>query len=111
MFHMWSDPPVNPVIRVYIYNFTNLQDYLSGEAPMPVLNEVGPFTYSATHEKVVEGWDSQEGTVTFRTRSIMRPVQGALDLNSSRFLKSCVLSCPFSRHSFAKQLLYYSSRE
>ena len=74
MLHMWSNPPVDPVMRVYIYNFTNLPQYLAGESPAPEVSEVGPFTYGATHEKRVEGWDRDRGTVTFRTRSVMGPV-------------------------------------
>ena len=43
-FKWWKLPPVNPMIKVYIYNVTNADAFLNnGEKPM--LDELGPFTY------------------------------------------------------------------
>ena len=67
MFKMWSNPPVEPVMRCYIYNFTNIEEFLAGEAETPLLQEVGPYSYSAKHEKEVTEW-GQDGTLTFKTR-------------------------------------------
>lgn len=67
MFNMWSEPPVEPIMRCYIYNFTNIEEFLAGKAKTPVLDEVGPYSYSAKHEKQVTNW-GQDGTLTFKTR-------------------------------------------
>ena len=67
MFKMWSDPPVEPIMRCYIYNFTNIEEFLAGEDTTPTLNEVGPYSYSAKHEKDVTKW-AEDGTLTFKTR-------------------------------------------
>lgn len=43
-FQWWKLPPVNPVIRVYVYNVTNADAFLNN-GEKPVLDELGPFTY------------------------------------------------------------------
>ncbi|KAG8262964.1 Belongs to the CD36 [Homalodisca vitripennis] len=47
VFDLWRKPPVHPVMRIYIYNVTNADEFLSGsETPVkPILQELGPYTY------------------------------------------------------------------
>lgn len=49
-FEMWRKPPVHPVIKVYIYNVTNADEFLNVLAPgeereKPILDELGPYVY------------------------------------------------------------------
>lgn len=43
-FDMWRKPPVHPVMRVYIYNVTNADDFLN-DGHKPILQELGPYVY------------------------------------------------------------------
>jgi hypothetical protein len=43
-FEWWRRPPVNPVIRIYVYNVTNAEEFLN-EGSKPVLDELGPYVY------------------------------------------------------------------
>lgn len=47
MFDLWRKPPVHPVMRIYIYNVTNAEEFLNrGDADVkPILDELGPYTY------------------------------------------------------------------
>ena len=74
MFKLWSEPPVDPIMNVHVYNFTNLAAFLAGDVELPAVDEIGPFVYRATHEKDIQGWS--DGQVTFRTRSRMTRVSG-----------------------------------
>nr|WBU77219.1 sensory neuron membrane protein [Odontothrips loti] len=47
----WRAPPVNPLLRVYIFNYTNGDSFGSAGQNL-ILKEVGPFTYRETNEKV-----------------------------------------------------------
>jgi hypothetical protein len=47
---MWRKPPVNPVLKVYVYNVTNADEFLSVVGPgetreKPLLDELGPYVY------------------------------------------------------------------
>lgn len=43
-FGWWSKPPVEPIIRIYVYNVTNADEFLNN-GTKPVLDELGPFVY------------------------------------------------------------------
>jgi hypothetical protein len=43
-FQWWRRPPVNPIIRIYVYNVTNAEEFLN-EGKKPVLDELGPYVY------------------------------------------------------------------
>lgn len=47
---MWRKPPVHPVLKVYVYNVTNADEFLTlpangEERQKPILEELGPFVY------------------------------------------------------------------
>lgn len=47
---MWRKPPVHPILKVYVYNVTNADEFLNVLTPgqereKPILDELGPFVY------------------------------------------------------------------
>ncbi|CAH0548952.1 unnamed protein product [Brassicogethes aeneus] len=67
-FGWWSKPPVVPMIKVYVYNVTNADEFLNNGSK-PILDELGPYVY-------VEKWEKKNikfndnGTVTFQQEKI-----------------------------------------
>lgn len=43
-FGWWSKPPVEPTMKVYVYNVTNADDFLNNGSK-PILEELGPYVY------------------------------------------------------------------
>ncbi|GLG93833.1 uncharacterized protein GBIM_01172 [Gryllus bimaculatus] len=43
-FQWWRKPPVNPVMRVYVYNVTNADEFLNNGSK-PIVEELGPYVY------------------------------------------------------------------
>lgn len=43
-FGWWSKPPVEPFIRIYVYNVTNADEFLNN-GTKPILDELGPYVY------------------------------------------------------------------
>lgn len=43
-FKWWKQPPVNPLMKVYIYNVTNADEFLIDGAK-PIVEELGPYVY------------------------------------------------------------------
>jgi scavenger receptor class B protein 1 len=62
----WVDPPVKPLLKIYYFNMTNPQAYLSGSTP--VVEEVGPFTYQEKWGREQVEWSEDSNQVSFRMR-------------------------------------------
>lgn len=45
IFELWRNPPVELYLKVYLWNVTNHDDYISGKADKLVFQEVGPYVY------------------------------------------------------------------
>lgn len=43
-FGWWSKPPVEPMMKIYVYNVTNADEFLNN-GTKPVLDELGPYVY------------------------------------------------------------------
>ncbi|ETN64884.1 epithelial membrane protein [Anopheles darlingi] len=43
-FGWWSRPPVEPIIRIFVYNVTNADEFLNN-GTKPILDELGPYVY------------------------------------------------------------------
>uniref|UniRef100_A0A161MPC6 Scavenger receptor class B member 1 n=1 Tax=Triatoma infestans TaxID=30076 RepID=A0A161MPC6_TRIIF len=67
---MWKKPPVEPVMRVYVYNVTNADDFLNN-GDKPILDELGPYVYVERWEKVNLTFQ-ENGTVTFQQQKIFK---------------------------------------
>jgi hypothetical protein len=58
MFDYWTKPPIDPIIKVYVFNYTNILKVMNGVDKLIKLEEVGPFIYRERVEKtevVIEG--------------------------------------------------------
>lgn len=55
IFEMWREPPVDLYLRVFLYNVTNKEEFLSGTDKKLKVQEVGPYVYREmmSHKNVV----------------------------------------------------------
>lgn len=67
-FGWWSKPPVEPFIRIYVYNVTNADEFLNN-GTKPILDELGPFVYLQTWEKV-DIVENPNGTISFNQKRV-----------------------------------------
>ncbi|XP_046460868.1 protein croquemort-like isoform X1 [Daphnia pulex] len=51
MYEFWEVSPVPMYIYMYLYNVTNAEDVINFKAK-PILQQVGPYTYTEVHERV-----------------------------------------------------------
>jgi len=76
----------------YIFNCTNPDDVIS-QGVAPILEEVGPFTFSVEHQNWDVNWDETQDSITFGTwRWLIEQTSGDSSFSSS----SSVLSLPLS---------------
>lgn len=59
-FSLWRQPTVQPVMKVYIFNYTNWQEVRDGIEEKLHVEEVGPYAYSQQVERVNIGFDNDK---------------------------------------------------
>ncbi|KAJ8917223.1 hypothetical protein NQ315_012715 [Exocentrus adspersus] len=66
LFNMWSAPPYDVVMKLFIFNITNAEKFMSGEEKLNV-TEVGPYSYKEilTNNNATF---ADDGTVTYTPR-------------------------------------------
>jgi hypothetical protein len=69
-FGWWSKPPVEPMIRIYVYNVTNADEFLNNGSK-PILDELGPYIYIEKWEKV-NIVDNGNGTLSFNQKKVYK---------------------------------------
>ncbi|KDR20475.1 Scavenger receptor class B member 1 [Zootermopsis nevadensis] len=83
-FEWWADPPQEVLVRMYVFNVTNYDEFMNGSQTKIHLQEVGPYIF---REKI-EHKDirlNENGTLTYTTkrRAVFEPDLNTLSLNAS----------------------------
>jgi hypothetical protein len=60
----WMNPPVDPTMKVYFFNYSNIEQYLEGEDEKIRLDEMGPYIYKQKINKFDVKF--QDNFVTYR---------------------------------------------
>ncbi|XP_053682925.1 lysosome membrane protein 2-like isoform X2 [Sabethes cyaneus] len=63
----WERPPVNPLLKVHVFNYTNVEEFIKGEATKLKVVDLGPYVYHETAEKVNVSYNG-DGTITYKER-------------------------------------------
>lgn len=69
-FKWWKQPPVHPVMKIYVYNVTNANAFLN-DGEKPILDELGPYVYIETWEKV-NITEHKNGTISYNLKKIFQ---------------------------------------
>jgi len=65
-YNMWQNPPVQPYVSIYPFNYTNIEDVINyGDSP--IVKELGPFVYREKVERINVEFN-ENGTVTYQER-------------------------------------------
>ncbi|KAJ8683687.1 hypothetical protein QAD02_019479 [Eretmocerus hayati] len=67
-YEWWQKPKVKVVYKVYMFNYTNVEDFEKNKAEKLKVEEVGPYMYRETLTRVVEDLNEKNGTVTYREK-------------------------------------------
>ena len=51
LFTLWQKPPVQPQLRIYMFNITNSDRWLSGDDEKLNVEEIGPYVYQEIWSK------------------------------------------------------------
>ena len=59
----WIDPPVHPVLNIYMFNLTNPDEFLQGAKPR--YDEIGPYVFTDTWEKDNVQWKNGDDSIEY----------------------------------------------
>lgn len=48
----WQKSPIQPLLKIHIFNYTNIDDFLSGRDKKIKLQDVGPYVYKQFGSRV-----------------------------------------------------------
>uniref|UniRef100_A0A1Y1KK00 Scavenger receptor class B member 1 n=2 Tax=Photinus pyralis TaxID=7054 RepID=A0A1Y1KK00_PHOPY len=70
-YQMWKGPAVKTYLNVYVFNYTNVEAYENGDAEKLQVDEIGPYVYEETMEKVNVKFHAN-GTVSYQEKRVHR---------------------------------------
>merc|ERR1712012_170467 len=59
----WIDPPVHPVLNIYMFNLTNPDEFLQGAKPR--YDEIGPYVFTDKWEKDNVQWKNGDDSIEY----------------------------------------------
>lgn len=68
LYNMWANPTYEMFSEMWVFNYTNAQEYLSGSEKVLKVNEVGPFTFQEMRTNENIKIDKQKGVMTMNPR-------------------------------------------
>lgn len=72
-FKYFKTPPLNPQLRVHIFNYTNTERFLSGEDDKLIVQDVGPYVYTEKTQKVDVVYNDNN-TISYRVLTSYQPL-------------------------------------
>lgn len=77
-FFYWEQPSVGLIYKIYVFNYTNVDDFEAGRASKLRVEEVGPYIYKETLSRV-NAELHENGTVTYQEQRSFKWVSGKPD--------------------------------
>ncbi|XP_045449356.1 scavenger receptor class B member 1-like [Melitaea cinxia] len=72
LFRMWENPTYELFSDVYIFNYTNTEEYLRGETSQLNLDEIGPFTFQEKRTNENMTIDKERGVITMNPKVVLK---------------------------------------
>lgn len=63
------ESPIQPLIKVHVFNYTNIDDYLSGRDKKIKLQDIGPYVYKQFGSRVNLEFD-EDHKITFNVSQL-----------------------------------------
>lgn len=107
-YDVWKTPPLPISLDIYLYNWTNPQDFRDKPFVKPILKEIGPFRFTEKLDKTNITWNSNNATVSYyKLSKFYFDAEGSIgDLNDNITtinviaLVSIVLYCIYLQYHF-----------
>lgn len=68
--HYFIQPPLNPQLKVHIFNYTNTERFLDGTDDKLIVKDIGPFVYTEKTTKVEVVYNNNN-TISYRVNILL----------------------------------------
>ncbi|ALC38826.1 santa-maria [Drosophila busckii] len=68
-YYNWKTPPIDLHLDIYLYNWTNPEEFYGNSSSKPVLEQLGPYRFVDRPDKVNISWHPDNNTVTYKRRN------------------------------------------
>jgi CD36 family len=89
MLAWFINPPIDPIIKVYVFNYTNIDEFLDGTNGKIKLQEIGPYIYREPSQKVL--FTFNEDLITYHV-SRFKFLSNSIDLIFTAHCINIILS-------------------
>lgn len=63
----WENPPINPLLKVHVFNYTNVDEFFEGKASKLEVVDLGPYVFLETAGKTNVSFNN-DGTITYKEK-------------------------------------------
>uniref|UniRef100_A0A1Q3G4P8 Putative plasma membrane glycoprotein cd36 n=1 Tax=Culex tarsalis TaxID=7177 RepID=A0A1Q3G4P8_CULTA len=63
----WENPPINPLLKVHVFNYTNVEEFFEGKASKLEVVDLGPYVFLETAGKTNVSFNN-DGTITYKEK-------------------------------------------
>jgi len=70
VYDNWKSPPMDLSLDIYLYNWTNPEDFYLGSEKKPRFQQLGPYRFTERPDKVDIHWHPENASVSYRRRSL-----------------------------------------
>lgn len=77
-YKYFINPPLNPQLRVHIFNYTNAERFLEGKDKKLKVKDVGPYVYTERTEKVDVVYHDNN-TISYRVSIVLVLIKGFIN--------------------------------
>ncbi|XP_037708541.1 protein peste [Drosophila subpulchrella] len=70
VYDNWKSPPMDLSLDIYLYNWTNPEDFYLGSEKKPRFEQLGPYRFTERPDKVDIHWHPENASVSYRRRSL-----------------------------------------
>lgn len=67
-YPLWKAPPLKPLVKIHLFNYTNVKEFESGMVEKLNVQETGPYVYYEELEKVNIKFSKVDGTVSYQEK-------------------------------------------
>ena len=68
-YEVWKSLPIPMSLDIYLFNWTNPQNFTRNEHVKPILEQIGPYRFWENVNKTNVKWNPANATVSFRKLS------------------------------------------
>lgn len=69
-YELWKNPPFKTNLKIHVFNYTNVEEFLNGKDDKLKVRDVGPYVYQEESSKTNLNFSENDREVTYQVTEI-----------------------------------------